>query len=90
MRAVISLALSRPTSVSGSCRSQNRALVMPSTPVTPTFDRVLCQPISLSMNARRAAALRQASSLMLALAVVSHAVQSPWIGISSRLEKFSR
>ncbi|MNF96369.1 hypothetical protein D3C84_791580 [compost metagenome] len=84
IRQVMSSALSRPASVSGSCRLQNTCLVSPSTPVTATLERVLCQPISLSMSARMAMALAVAQMVPDALAVVSHLVKSPKMGITSR------
>lgn len=87
---VTAAALSRPASVAGFCRSQYTSLLRPVTPLTPTLDRVLCQPICSSILARRPSARATAEAGAEALASGSQLTKSGQIVISSRALKFCR
>ncbi|MNJ76980.1 hypothetical protein D3C77_743820 [compost metagenome] len=58
--------------------------------MTPTLDRVLCQPVSVSILARRPSARAVAVAMSLLLAVVFQVMNSGQISISSRWLKLSR
>jgi hypothetical protein len=90
MSVVTPASFSRSASVPDSCKSQKTDALMPVTPFTPTFDRVLCQPVSWSILARRPSARAVAQAVSVAFAVVSHARKSGQITISSRWLKFLR
>ncbi|MNN72571.1 hypothetical protein D3C81_1886230 [compost metagenome] len=77
-------------SVAGSCKSHDTEALTPVTPFTPTFDRVLCQPVVWSILARSPSARAVAQAFVVAFAVVSHARKSGKMTISSRWLKFSR
>ena len=87
---VMPAAFSRPASVSALCKSQCTSLVMPSTPFSGTFDRLLCQPCSLSMRARRPMAKPTGETFSTTPVPVLATFQPGHSSISSRASKFSR
>jgi hypothetical protein len=80
---VIPAALSRAASVSSLPKSKVTSTAMPVTPVTGTFEMVLCQPVSASIRARRPMARATASP-------AKDALQLGQIIIISRSPKLAR
>ncbi|MNE57711.1 hypothetical protein D3C80_1526950 [compost metagenome] len=90
IRVVTQASFSRSASVPTVCRSQNTLAEIPLTPLTPTLDKVLCQPVSWSILARRPSARAVAYAMSLLLVVVFQLTKSGQINISSRWLKPAR